>query len=53
MQRNIVVFHNVLKKKTTELNFNQINIKKKIDKDNFEKKKEEEDNLGKKQKKNM
>jgi hypothetical protein len=58
MYGNIVVIHNVLKKKNYKTKFSTSSILKKIDKDNFKKntktqknKKEEEDNLGKKTKK--
>ena len=54
MWGNTVAIHSVLKKKTTKVNFNQLNIKKiKSTKTILEKKtKKEEDNFGKKEKKN-
>ena len=39
MYENIIVIHNVLKKKTTQLNFQPAQYLKKIRKDNFEIKK--------------
>ena len=53
MWGNTVAIHSVLKKKTTKVNFNQLNIKKiKSTKTILEKKtKKKEDNFGKKEKK--
>ena len=53
MWGNTVAIHSVLKKKTTKVNFNQLNIKKiKSKKTILEKKtKKKEDNFGKKEKK--
>ena len=39
MYENIIAIHNVLKKKTTQLNFQPAQYLKKISKDNFETKK--------------
>ena len=55
MYENIIAIHNVLKKKTTQLNFQPVQYLKKFSKDNFEtkklrkketKKKEKEINFG-------
>ena len=50
MYENIIAIHNVLKKKTTQLNFQSAQYLKKISKDNFEnkikKKKKKKSNLG-------
>ena len=51
MYENIIAIHNVLKKKTIQLNFQPAQYLKKFSKDNFEtkklrKKKEEEINFG-------
>lgn len=51
MYENIIAIHNVLKKKTTQLNFQPAQYLKKFSKDNFETKKLRKETKQKKEKK--
>ena len=53
MYENIIVIHNVLKKKTTQLNFQSAQYLKKFSKDNFETKKLRKKNKTKKRRRNQ
>ena len=53
MYENIIAIHNVLKKKTTQLNFQPAQYLKKFSKDNFETKKLKKKNKTKKRRRNQ